>query len=322
VKRREFIGLIGGAVAWPLTASAQQQGKIVTIGILAIEPWPPIDTFRRALHDLGYIEGKNIRFEYRYAKGDNERLPELANNLVGLNVDVILTWGTDAALAAKQATTTIPIVMGTIGNPLGVGIVTNLAHPGANITGFSSRAAELEAKRLHLLKEVFPGLSRVAILFNPTNHYMPLALQNARKGAQMLHLSLAVYEVHDITTLNAVFVQLTKNRPDGVLVPGDTFLVSQRGRIAQFAIENKLPSIYTFREYIEAGGLIAYTPNYDDLFRRAANYVDKILKGTKPGELPIQQPMKFHLLINLKTARTLGITVPPWLLVSADELVE
>jgi putative ABC transport system substrate-binding protein len=316
VKRREFIRVVGGAAAWPLTARAQQAvGKIATIGVLAIEPWPPIDTFRQALDDLGYIEGKNVRFEYRYAKGDNERLPELANNLVGLNVDVILTWGTDAALAAKQATT-------TIGNPLGVGIVTNLAHPGANITGFSSRAAELEAKRLHLLKEVFPGLSRVAILFNPTNHYMPLALQNARKGAQMLHLSLAVYEVHDITTLNAVFVQLTKNRPDGVLVPGDTFLVSQRGRIAQFAIENKLPSIYTFREYIEAGGLIAYTPNYDDLFRRAANYVDKILKGTKPGELPIQQPMKFHLLINLKTARTLGITVPPWLLVSADALVE
>jgi ABC-type uncharacterized transport system substrate-binding protein len=323
VKRREFIRVVGGAAAWPLTARAQQAvGKIATIGVLAIEPWPPIDTFRQALNNLGYIEGKNVRFEYRYAKGDNERLPELANNLVGLNVDVILTWGTDAALAAKQATTTIPIVMGTIGDPLGVGIVTNLAHPGANITGFSSRAAELEAKRLHLLKEVFPGLSRVAILFNPTNHYMPLALQNARKGAQMLHLSLAVYEVHDITTLNAVFVQLTKNRPDGVLVPGDTFLVSQRGRIAQFAIENKLPSIYTFREYIEAGGLIAYTPNYDDLFRRAANYVDKILKGTKPGVLPIQQPTKFHLLINLKTARTLGITLPPWLLVSADELVE
>jgi putative tryptophan/tyrosine transport system substrate-binding protein len=172
VKRREFIGLVGGAVAWPLTASAQQQGKIVTIGILAIEPWPPIDTFRRALHDLGYIEGKNVRFEYRYAKGDNERLPDLANDLVGLNVDVILTWGTDAVLAAKQATTTIPIVMGTIGDPLGIGIVTNLAHPGGNVTGFSSRAAELEAKRLQLLKEVVPGLSRVAILCNPTNHYM------------------------------------------------------------------------------------------------------------------------------------------------------
>jgi putative ABC transport system substrate-binding protein len=157
VKRRKFIGLVGGAAAWPLTASAQQAGgKIVTIGILATEPWPPIDTFRRGLDDLGYIEGKNVRFEYRYAKGDNERLPELANDLVSLNVDVILTWGTNAVLAAKQATTTIPIVMGAIGDPLGIGIVTNLAHPGANITGFSSRAAELEAKRLQLLKELIP----------------------------------------------------------------------------------------------------------------------------------------------------------------------
>jgi len=323
VKRREFIGLVGGAAAWPLTASAQRAGeKIVTIGILAIEPWPPIDTFRHALDDLGYIEGKNVRFEHRYAKGHNERLPELANDLVGLNVDVIVTWGTDAVLAAKQATTTIPIVMGTIGDPLGIGIVTNLAHPGANITGFSSRAAELEAKRLQLLKELVPGLARVAILFNPTNHYMPLALQSAQKGAQMLHLSLALYEVYDITTLNVAFVQLTKNRPDGLLVPGDTFLVSQRGRIAQFAIENKLPSVYTFREYIEAGGLIAYTPNFDDLFRRAASYVDKILKGAKPGELPIEQPTKFLLLVNLKTTRTLGITLPPWLLVRADEVIE
>jgi putative ABC transport system substrate-binding protein len=323
VKRREFIGLVGGAAAWPLTASAQQaRGKIVTIGILAIEPWPPIDTFRKALDDLGYVEGKNIRFEYRYAKGRSERFPELANDLVGLNVDAILTWSTNAALAAKQATTTIPIIIGALGDPVGSGVVTNLAHPGANVTGFSSRAAELEAKRLQILKEVFPGLSRVAILVNPTNHYMPLALQSARKGAQVLHLSLAVYEVHDITTLNAAFVQLTKSRPDGLLVPGDPFLVSQRSRIAQFAIENKLPSVYTFREHVEAGGLIAYTPNYDDLFRRAANYVDKILQGTKPGEIPIEQSTKFRLLINLKTARTLGLTVPPTLLARADEVIE
>jgi putative tryptophan/tyrosine transport system substrate-binding protein len=157
VKRREFIGLVGGAAAYPLTASAQQvKGRIVTIGILAIEPWPPIDTFRQALNTLGYIEGKHVRFEYRYAKGDNERLPELANELVGLNVDLILTWGTDASLAAKQATPTIPIVMGTIGDPLGSGVVTNLARPGGNITGCSSRAAELEAKRLQLLKAWFP----------------------------------------------------------------------------------------------------------------------------------------------------------------------
>jgi putative ABC transport system substrate-binding protein len=322
MKRREFIGLVGGAVAWPLTASAQQQGKIVTIGVLAIEPWSPIDTFRQALDDLGYIEGKNVRFEYRYAKGNNERLPELANDLVGLNVDVILTWGTDAVLAAKQATTTIPIVMGVIGDPLGIGIVTNLAHPGGNITGCSLDSAELEAKRLQLLKELVPGLSRVAILFNPTNHYMPLALQSARKGAQLLHLSLAVYKVYDTTTLDAAFATLTKDRPDAFLVPADTFLASQRGRIAQFAIENKLPSAYTFREYIEAGGLLAYTPNYKDLFRRAASYVDKILKGAKPGELPIQQPRGFHLFINLKTARALGLTVPRRLIAGADEVIE
>jgi putative tryptophan/tyrosine transport system substrate-binding protein len=322
VKRREFIGLVGGVAAWPLTASAQQQGKIVTIGILAIEPWSPIDTFRRALHDLGYIEGKNVRFEYRYAKGDNERLPELANDLVSLNVDVILTWGTNAVLAAKQATATIPIVMGAIGDPVGSGIVTNLAHPGGNITGCSSRAVELEAKRLQLLKELVPGLSRVAILVNPTNHYMPLALQSALKGAQMLHVSLAIYEVHDATTLDAAFVALTKDWPDGLMLPADTFLVSQRNRITQFAIENKLPSVYSFREYIEAGGLVAYTPNYHDLFRRAAKCVDKILRGTKPGEIPIEHSTRFQLLINLKTARAIGLTVPPRLLARADELIE
>jgi putative tryptophan/tyrosine transport system substrate-binding protein len=323
VKRREFIGLLGGAAAWPLTARAQQAvGKIVTIGVLAIEPWPPIDTFRQALNNLGYIEGKNVRFEYRYAEGYNERLPELANDLADLNVDVIVTWGTDAVLAAKQATTTIPIVMGTIGDPLGSGIVTNLARPGGNVTGSSSRAAELESKRLELLKEAVPGLSRAAILFNPTNHYMPLALQSARNGAQMLHVSLAIYEVRDTTTLDAAFVTLTKDRPDALMVPADTFLVSQRSRIAQFAIENKLPSVYTFREYIEAGGLIAYTPNYHDLFRRAASYVDKILKGAKPGELPIGQPTKFQLVINLKTAKALGLVIPRALLVGADQVIE
>jgi putative tryptophan/tyrosine transport system substrate-binding protein len=302
VKRREFIGLVGGAAAWPLTASARRAGgKIVTIGILAIEPWSPIDTFRRALHDLGYIEGKNVRFEYRYAKGDNERLPELANDL---------------------ATATIPIVMGAIGDPVGSGIVTNLAHPGGNITGCSSRAVELEAKRLQLLKELVPGLSRVAIIFNHTNHYAPLALQSAREGAKTLHVILVTYDVYDAPTLNGVFATLTKDRPDGLMLPADTFLVSQRNRIAQFAIENKVPSVYSFREYIEAGGLVAYTPNYHDLFRRAAKCVDKILRGTKPGEIPIEHSTRFQLLINLKTARAIGLTVPPRLLARADELIE
>jgi putative tryptophan/tyrosine transport system substrate-binding protein len=322
MRRREFIALLGGAAAWPLAARAQQAGKVVSIGILAIEAWPPIETFRRTLNELGYVEGKNVRFEPRYARGRNERFPELANELINLKVDVILTWGTEAVLAAKQATTTIPIVMGAIGDPLGSGVVTNLARPAANVTGFSSLAAELEAKRLELLKEAVPGLSRVAILVNPTNRYMPLALESARRGAQVLHASLSLHEVRDATTLDATFVALRNDRPDALMVLGDTFLVSQRGPIAQFAIENKLPSVYTFREHAEAGGLIAYTPNYHDLFRRAATYVDKILKGTKPGELPIEQPTKFDLIINLKTAKALGLTLPLTLQAAADEVIE
>jgi putative ABC transport system substrate-binding protein len=323
LQRRDFVTLLGGAaLTWPLAARAQQAGKIVSIGILAIEAWPPIDTFRQALDGLGYVEGKNVRFEHRYAQGRNDRFAELADDLISLKVGVILTWGTEAALAAKRATTAIPIVMGAIGDPIGSGIVSSLARPAGNVTGFSSLAAELEAKRLELLKEVAPGLSRIAILFNPTNRYTPLALQSVREGAQALHASLTLHEVRDSTTLGGTLEKLTKDRPDAFMVLADTFLVSQRNRIAQFAIENRLPSAYTYREHVEAGGLIAYTPNYHDLFRRAAVYVDKILKGTKPGGLPIEQPTKFDLVINLKTARALGLTVPQTLLVAADEVIE
>jgi putative tryptophan/tyrosine transport system substrate-binding protein len=323
MRRREFITLLGGAAcAWPIAARAQQAGKVVSIGILAIEDFPPIDTFRQTLNELGYVEGKNLRLEHRYARGRNERFPELANDLIDLKVDVILTWGTEAALAAKQATTSIPIVMGAVGDPVGSGIVTNLARPAANVTGFSSLAAELEAKRLELLKEAVPGLSRVAVLLNPTNRYMPLAVESARRGAETLRATLTLYEVRDATTLDATFVKLAKERPDAFMVLADTFLVSERNRIAQFAIENRLPSAYTYREHVEAGGLIAYTPNYHDLFRRAATYVDKILKGTKPGELPIEQPTKFDLIINLKTAKALGLTVPLTLQAAANEVIE
>src|SRR6516162_3422287 len=235
--RRVFITLLGGAaVAWPLAARAQQAGKIVTIGILAFEASPPIDTFRQALSDLGYVEGKNVRFEHRYARGRNERFPELANDLIGLKVDVILTWGTEAVIAAKQATTTIPIVMGAIGDAIDSGVVSNLAHPAANVTGLTSLAGELEAKRLELLKELAPGLSRVAILINPTNRYTALALPNARGGAEKLHASLTFHEVRDTSTLDATFVRLTKDRPDALLVQADTFFLSQRSRIAQYAI--------------------------------------------------------------------------------------
>src|SRR5262249_7194475 len=213
IQRRKFLAALVGvaAAAWPRAARAQQPaGKIVSIGILAIEDLPPIDTFRQTLNDLGYVEGKNVRFEYRYARGHNERFPGLANDLVGLKVDVILTWGIEAALAAKQATTTIPIVMGAAGDPVGSGIVTSLARPAANVTGFSSLSVELEAKRLELLKEMVPGLSQVAVLFTPMNRYMPLALESARRGAEMLHASLTLYKVRDTATLDATFVKLTQ----------------------------------------------------------------------------------------------------------------
>src|SRR5215472_3433259 len=198
LRRREFITLLGGAAAWPLAARAQQTaGKVVSIGILVNEAWPPIDTFRQTLNELGYVEGKNLRFEHRYAEG-----------------------GTEATLAAKQATTTVPIVMGAVGDPIGSGVVTNLARPAANITGFSSLAAELEAKRLELLKETIPGLSRVAIFFNPTNRYMPLALESTRRGAEILHAALTLYGVSDNTALDATFVKLTKDPPDAFMVLG------------------------------------------------------------------------------------------------------
>ena len=310
-----------GVLMGPL-AEAQAPGKVVTIGILAIEAWPPIDSFRQGLQELGYVEGKNVRFEHRYAEGRNQRFPELAKDLVALKVDVILTWGTEAALAAKRATKTIPIVMGAIGDPIAPGVVSNLARPGGNITGLSSLAGELEGKRLDLLKEVVPTVSNVGVLVNPTNRYTGPALQHVRAAAEKLRASLTVHEAHDATTLDGVLDNLTRQRPHGLLVLADPFLVSQRRRIAQFTLKIGLPSVYTYREHADVGGLIAYTPSYHDLFRRAATYVDKILKGTRAGDLPIEQPTKFELVINLKTAKALGLTIPQSLLLRADQVLQ
>jgi putative ABC transport system substrate-binding protein len=305
----------------PLVAGTQP-AKVTTIGILAIEAWPPIDTFRQALHTLGYVEGKNVRFEHRYAEGRNQRFRELAEDLVALKVDLILTWGTEPALAAKRATQTTPIVMGAIGDPIAPGVVSNLARPGGNITGLSSLAAELEVKRLELLKEVVPNLTHVAVISNPTNRYTRRALDHARHAAETLKVSLTIHEASDAGTLDGVLDSLTRDRPHGLLVLADPFIVGQRRRIAQFALKARLPSVYTYREHVEAGGLIAYTPSYHDLFRRAAGYVDKILKGAKPGDLPIEQPTKFELIVNLKTAKVLGLTVPPSVLARANETIE
>lgn len=319
---RAVLVLVLAVLIAPPPANAQPPAKVVTIGILAIEAWPPIDSFREALRDFGYIEGQNVRFEHRYAEGRNQRFRELAEDLVALKVDLILTWGTEAALEAKRATRTIPIVMGAIGDPIGPGVVSNLARPGGNITGLSALAGELEGKRLELLREVVPSLSHVAAIGNPTNRYTRGALHHAQRTAETLKLTLRVHEAHDATTLDNALDSLIRERPHALLVIADPFLASQRRRLAQFALKARLPSAYTYREHAEAGGLIAYTPNYHDLFRRAAGYVDKILKGAKPGDLPIEQPTKFDLVINLKTAKALGVTLAPSLRMRADQVIE
>ena len=245
-----------------------------------------------------------------------------SRHLVAHKVDLILTWGTEAALEAKRATMTIPIVMGAIGDPIAPGVVSNLGRPGGNITGLSAMTGEVEGKRLEFLKEIVPSLVRVAVIVNLTNRYAAGALRYAQEAAKPLSLSLKVHEVHDATTLEKVVEDLKRERPQAILIISDQFFESERNRIAKFALDLGLPSAFTYREHVEAGGLMAYTPSYVDLFRRAAGYVNKILSGARPGDLPIEQPTKFELVINLKTAKTLGLTIPPTMLARADELIE
>jgi putative ABC transport system substrate-binding protein len=322
VKRREFIALLGGAViAAPLAATAQRSTEVRRVGVLANEPWPPLEGLRDGMRGLGYVEKQGLQFEYRFAEGRAERYPALAAELVRLPADAIVAWGTPASLAAKQATSTLPIVM-ISGDPIAVGLVPGLAHPGANVTGLSTLAADLEGKRIELLKELLASLARVAVLSNPTNPFCVVAVERARVAAQALHLDVEVIEAEGERGLDNAFVKLSRQRPDAVLTVADPFLTSQRTRIATFMIENRLPSMYTYREDVLAGGLISYATNYYDIFRRAAILTDKVLKGAKPADLPIQQPIKFELIINLKTAKALGIEFPPMLLARADEVIE
>jgi ABC-type uncharacterized transport system substrate-binding protein len=320
--RRTFITLLGGAaVAWPLAAIAQPSAKVRRVGVLANEPWPPLEGLRDGMRGLGYIEERGLHFQYRFAEGRAERYAGLAAELVRLPADAIVAWGTPASLAAKQATATVPIVM-ISGDPIAVGLVPGLAHPGANVTGLSTLAADLEGKRIELLKEMLASLARVAVLSNPTNPFCIVAVERARVAAKALHLDLEVVEAAEERSLDAAFVTLSRQRPDAVLTVADPFLTSQRTRIAAFMIENRLPSMYTYREDVLAGGLISYATNYYDIFRRAAILTDKILKGAKPADLPIQQPIKFELIINLKTAKALRLEIPPTLLARADEVIE
>lgn len=323
MKRREFVTLLAGAAAGlPLRSHAQQTPKLTTIGVLVNQRFPPVRRLAAKLQELGYTEGQNLRTEYRFAEGHDERYPTLASELAKFPVDVIVTSGTPAALAAKRATGTIPIVMASIGEAVSTGVVPNLARPGGNITGFTGLNLELEGKRLALLKELLPNVSRVGILANKTNPLFEVSLQYLRPAANGLGLTLELFEVRDQEEIASVLRRLDQAHPDGVIVAADTSLLSKRGEIAAALAKARIPAVYAFREYADVGGFMIYGASLGAMFERAAGYVDKIVKGTKPGDLPVQQATEFELTINLKAAAGLGVKVPPPLIARADELIE
>ena len=322
MRRRDLIALLGAMTQWPFAARAQKGDQVRQIGILAAAPFKPFDSFRQRLRELGWTEGQNVGFAYRWAEGDNTRYPALAAELVTLKVDVIVTWGTPAALAAKEATGTIPIVMGSIGTTLGNHVVPNLAHPGGNITGFSSLNFEIAGKHVELLKDLIPGIGRVAVLSNATNPGVAVGIRYAEVAAKTAGLTLDHIQIREASDLGTALPGLSRLHPDAVLVMADTQLLAPRQRIVEFMNASRLPAIYAYSEFAEAGGLLSYSTDFDALFREAAVYVDKILRGTNPGDLPVQQPVKFKLVVNLKTAEALGLTVPPLILAQADEVIE
>ena len=322
LRRREFAGLLFAATVMPCAAGAQQTAKVLRVGVLAPGPLRPIASFKQRLRELGWVEGQNIRFEDRWAGGDDTRYEEIAAALVALPVDAILTWSTPAVLAAKRATTKIPIVMGAIADPVGVGAVSGLARPGGNITGFSSQNFELEEKRLELLHELVPGIARVALLGNAANQYSAKATRRVEGLAQVAGLGFAAVDIDAAGGLENALERLRSAHPDGVLVASVPVLLLYCEPIIAFMTANRIPAVYPWPEFAEAGGLAVYSTNFDDLFRQAAGYMDRILKGTSPGDLPEQQAATFQLVINLKTAEALGLKVPPSILARATEVIE
>ena len=322
-RRRAFVGALALAVlVAALAVDAQQPTKIRRVGLLdecAAFSWEPL---RRGLRDLGYVEGQNIAFEYRPSEGRSERLSDLAAELVRLKVDVIVSCGTPATRAAKEATTAIPIVMVGIGDPLRSGLVASFARPGGNITGNTILGPEIGAKRLQLLKEAIPNVSRVAFLWNPANASNAAAFQNAQVGARALGLTLQSVEVSSPNQFESAFAAMTRERPDALVMTADPVHQLHVGRIADFAAKNRLPAMYQLGENVIAGGLMSYGASLPELFRRGALYVDRILKGAKPADLPVEQPTTFELVINLKTAKALGLTIPPSLLLRADQVIQ
>jgi putative tryptophan/tyrosine transport system substrate-binding protein len=304
-----------------LVAEAQPSATSPRIGLLSPDEnlWGPL---RLGLRDLGFVEGQSIAFEERSSQGRDERFPDLASGLVRLKVNVIVTWGTPATLAAKQATKTIPIVMASAGDPVRSGLVTSLAHPGGNVTGLTVLGPGLAAKRLELLKEAAPNMSHVAFLWNPANPDQKSSFNEVQAGARALGVTVQSVEARSREELERAFTTMKQSRPSALLMTADGVHQRYIGRIIAFTSETRLPAMYQLREGVERGGLMSYGASLPDLGRRAASYVDKILKGAKPGDLPVEQPTKFELVINLKTAKAIGLTIPQTLLLRADQVIE
>jgi putative ABC transport system substrate-binding protein len=327
VDRREFLsGIAGAFLAAPRAAEAQRVGKSVRISFLALTPGEDttlMTALLERLHELGYSEGKNMTFEYRSAEGRPERLAPLAMELVRARPDVLITgFGTLAAQAAKAATTTIPIVFTNVGDPVGAGLVASLGHPGGNVAGLTDQARDLGAKRLQLLQELVPGKHVVAVLMNPDTPFTRLALTEVKTAAEAAHTRLEILEARTAEQISAKFEAALKLGAAGLIVLEDPLTYSSRRQISDLAAKLRLPTVYGYRDFAEAGGLMSYGADRRQMYRRAAEYVDKILNGAKPATLAVEQPTKFELVINLKTAKALGLTIPPSLLLRADQVIE
>jgi putative ABC transport system substrate-binding protein len=326
MRRREFITLLGSAAAvWPLAAHAQQATKLPTIGFLgsstlsAMSQW--IAAFVQRLRELGWIEGRTIAIEYRWAEGRTERAAEIAAEFVRLKVDVIVTYATPPTLAAKQATSAIPIVFALAGDPVRTGLVASLARPSGNVTGLSLQLTEITGKRLELLREAVPDLRRLAILGNVGNPVTVLEIDEVQAAARTLGLEVHTPEIRRAQDIAPAFEAL-RGRADAIYVSTDPLVITNLTRINTLALGSRLPTIYTSRDHVAAGGLMSYGANYPDLWRRAADYVDKILRGAKPGDIPVEQPTKFEFVLNLTTAKAIGLTIPESFLLRADEVIE
>jgi len=317
-----LLALTLAPLAAPLAAEAQPPTKVPRIGVLwPVSDDPTLEAFRQGLRSLGYIEGQNLLIEYRYAGGKDALLPDLAAQLVHLNPDVILTWTVVGARVAKQATATIPIVSGSMSDPVAAGLVASLARPGGNLTGLTSLTPQLSAKRLQLISEVVPGLSRVAVLSTP-NPTAQLGLRETEVAARSLGVRLQALDVRSPDDLDSAFSAIVRERAGAVIVLADALFIQHRKRLVDLAAKHRLPAIYFGKEHVDAGGLMSYAPSFPDMFRRAAYYVDRILKGAKPADLPVEQPTKFELVVNLKTAKALGLTIPQSVLARTDHVIE